>query len=86
MASLAYMFFIASYYKYAKLGVLPILWCYEKPISIVAIAMIISGITVSLIWKLGLKLLDAVYKVFPGMAAGFLVYLVAYLFMPKKKV
>ena len=46
----------------------------------------ILGIAVSLFWKLGLELSDAVYEVFPGMAAGFIVYLVAYLFVPKKKV
>ncbi|PSB09678.1 sodium:proline symporter [Pleurocapsa sp. CCALA 161] len=59
------------------LGVLLILRCYEKPVSTpVAIAIMISGIAVSLFWRLGWELSDAVYEVFPGMAAGFIVYLV----------
>ncbi|WP_413467075.1 sodium:solute symporter family transporter [Pleurocapsa sp. FMAR1] len=54
------------------LGVLLILRCYEKPVSTpAAIAIMISGIVVSLLWKLGLGLSDAVYEVFPGMTAGF---------------
>ncbi len=46
----------------------------------------ISGIAVSLVWKLGLGLSDAVYEVFPGMAAGFIVYLIFTMFNQPKKV
>ena len=60
------------------LGVLLILRSFERPVSTpVAIAIMISGITVSLIWKLGFNLSGAVYEVFPGMAAGFLLYAIA---------
>ncbi len=58
------------------LGVLLILRSWQKPVSTpVAIAMMISGIVVSMIWKLNLELSNAVYEVFPGMAAGLMVYL-----------
>ena len=58
------------------LGVLLILRCFEKPVStVLAIAIMLVGIAVSMIWKLGLGYSGAVYEVFPGMAAGFLVYL-----------
>ncbi len=46
----------------------------------------ISGIAVSLVWKLGFQLSDAVYEVFPGMAAGFVVYLILTMFNQQKKV
>jgi sodium/proline symporter len=63
------------------LGVLLILRSFEKPVSTpTAIAMMIVGIFVSMFWKLGLGLSGAVYEVFPGMAAGFLVYAIASLF------
>jgi len=69
------------------LGVLLILRSYEKPVSTpVAIAMMLVGIFVSMYWKLGLELSGAVYEVLPGMAAGFLVYLVFTLFSQPKKV
>lgn len=69
------------------LGVLLILRCFEKPVSTpVAIAIMLSGIAASLFWKLGLDLSDAVYEVFPGMAAGFIVYAIASLFNQPKKV
>ncbi|MEL7011342.1 MAG: sodium/proline symporter [Cyanobacteria bacterium J06588_4] len=64
------------------LGVLLILRSYEKPVATpVAIAIMLVGICVSMYWKLGLNLSGAVYEVFPGMAAGLLVYLVASLFV-----
>ena len=67
------------------LGVLLILRCYEKPVSTVwAIAIMIVGIAVSMIWKLSLGYSGAVYEVFPGMAAGFVVYLI-YLILGKQK-
>ena len=66
------------------LGVLLILRSFAKPVSTpVAIAMMISGIAVSMIWKLGLQLSDAIYEVFPGMAAGFIIYLIAASLLPK---
>ncbi|MBE9045748.1 sodium/proline symporter [Pleurocapsales cyanobacterium LEGE 10410] len=82
------------------LGVLLILRSLEKPVSTpVAIAMMLVGIAVSMFWKLeellipglftinfGLGLSGAVYEVFPGMAAGFLVYLIASILIPPKKV
>ena len=65
------------------LGVLLILRSLEKPVSTpVAIAIMLSGIAASMIWKLSLQLSGAVYEVFPGMAAGFLVYLIAVSFLP----
>ncbi len=69
------------------LGVLLIVRCYEKPVSTpAAIAIMISGMAVSLVWKLGFQLSDAVYEVFPGMAAGFVVYLIFTMFNQPKKV
>ncbi len=69
------------------LGVLLIVRCYEKPVSTpAAIAIMISGIVVSLVWKLGFQLSDAVYEVFPGMAAGFVVYLIFTMFNQQKKI
>ena len=60
------------------LGVLLMLRSYEKPVSTpVAIAIMLVGIGASMYWKLGLGLSGAVYEVFPGMAAGLLVYLIA---------
>ena len=68
------------------LGVLLMLRSFEKPVSTpTAIAMMLVGIFVSMFWKLGLGLSGAVYEVFPGMAAGFLVYAIASLFERKKK-
>ena len=68
------------------LGVLLILRSYEKPVSTpVAIAIMLVGIFVSMYWKLGLGLSGAVYEVFPGMAAGFLVYAIALLFTKQDK-
>ncbi|MEL7010073.1 MAG: sodium/proline symporter, partial [Cyanobacteria bacterium J06588_4] len=67
--------------------VLLILRSYEKPVATpVAIAIMLVGIFVSMYWKLGLKLSGAVYEVFPGMAAGLLVYLIASLFVQVDKV
>ena len=64
------------------LGVLLMLRSWSKPVSTpVAIAMMLVGIAVSMYWKLGLELSGAVYEVFPGMAAGFLVYFIASLFL-----
>ena len=69
------------------LGVLLILRSFEKPVSTpIAIAMMLVGIFVSMLWKLGLGLSGAVYEVFPGMAAGFLVYAIASLFESKKSI
>ena len=69
------------------LGVLLIVRCYEKPVSTpAAIAIMISGMAVSLVWKLGFQLSDAVYEVFPGMAAGFVVYLISTVFNQPKKI
>ena len=64
------------------LGVLLILRSYNKPVSTpIAIAMMIVGVASSMIWKLALGLSGAVYEVFPGMIAGFLVYWLASLFL-----
>ena len=68
------------------LGVLLILRSYNRPVSTsVAIAMMVVGVATSMFWKLGLQLSGAVYEVFPGMAAGFLVYLVASIVIPQKQ-
>ncbi len=67
------------------LGVLLILRCFERPVSTAsAIAIMISGIAAAMTWKLGLQLSGAVYEVFPGMAVGFLVYLISSSFIEKK--
>ena len=68
------------------LGVLLILRSFELPVTTpTAIAMMLVGISVSMFWKLGLELSGAVYEVFPGMAAGLLVYLIATVLMRTKK-
>ena len=68
------------------LGVLLILRSYNKPVSTpVAIAMMILGISASMIWKLGLGLSGAVYEVLPGMAIGFIVYWIGSLLVPTNK-
>ena len=68
------------------LGVLLILRCYEKPVATGwAIAIMLVGIAASLIWKLGLNYSSAVYEVFPGMAAGFIVYLISSVGTRQKK-
>ena len=67
------------------LGVLLILRSYEKPVSTpTAVIMMIVGIAAAMFWKLGLEFSGAVYEVFPGMAAGFIVYFVASLVEGKK--
>ena len=67
------------------LGVLLILRSFEKPVSTpAAIAIMLVGIATSMIWKLVLQLSGAVYEVFPGMLAGFLVYLIATLLFNQK--
>ncbi|NET44560.1 sodium/proline symporter [Okeania sp. SIO2B3] len=67
------------------LGPLLVLRVWQKPVSVpVAITMMIIGIVVSIIWKLGLNLSSAIYQVFPGMVAGFIVYGIAnFLIEPK---
>ena len=68
------------------LGVLLILRSFELPVTTpTAIAMMLVGISVSMFWKLGLELSGAVYEVFPGMAAGLLVYLIATVLTQAKK-
>lgn len=68
------------------LGVLLIIRSFELPVATpTAIAMMIVGIFVSMFWKLGLDFSGAVYEVFPGMAAGLLVYAIAAVFTPSKK-
>ncbi|MEB3343546.1 sodium/proline symporter [Okeania sp.] len=60
------------------LGPLLVLRVWQKPVSLpVAITMMITGIVVSIIWNVGLNLSSAIYEVFPGMAAGFIVYGIA---------
>ncbi|NES02106.1 MAG: sodium/proline symporter [Okeania sp. SIO2F4] len=67
------------------LGPLLVLRVWQKPVSVpVAITMMIIGIIVSIIWKLGLNLSSATYEVFPGMVAGFIVYGISnFLIKPK---
>ena len=68
------------------LGVLLILRSYNKVVSTpIAIAMMIVGIATAMIWKLTLNLSGAVYEVFPGMAAGFLIYWLASFFPTSSK-
>ncbi|MGD1804481.1 sodium/proline symporter [Dapis sp. BLCC M126] len=62
------------------LGPLLVLRVWQKPVSVpVAITMMVVGILVAITWNWALKLSSAIYEVFPGMAAGFLVYLIAQL-------
>ncbi len=64
------------------LGVLLILRCFERLVPTpVAIAMMVTGITSAMTWKLGLGFSNAVYEVLPGMLASLLVYLVTSSFM-----
>ena len=64
------------------LGVLLILRCFERLVPTpVAIAMMVTGITSAMTWKLGLGFSNAVYEVLPGMLASLLVYLVTSFFM-----
>ena len=67
------------------LGPLLVLRVWQKPVSVpVAITMMIIGIIVSIIWNLGLDLSGAIYEVFPGMVAGFIVYGISnFLIKPK---
>ena len=68
------------------LGVLLILRCFEKSVSTpVAIATMVAGIFTAMTWKLGFQLSSAVYEVFPGMAVGFLMYLLCSLLKDKDK-
>ncbi|WP_293141244.1 hypothetical protein [Okeania sp. SIO3I5] len=66
-------------------GPLLVLRVWQKPVTVpVAITMMIIGIIVSMIWKLGLNLSSAIYEVLPGMAAGFIVYGISdFLIKPK---
>lgn len=66
------------------LGPLLVLRVWQKPVSLpIAIAMMIIGIVVSITWNKGLNLSSAIYEVLPGMAAGFIVYLIAYFWTNK---
>lgn len=68
------------------LGVLLILRSYEKSVSTpTAIAMMIVGIATAMIWKQELQLSGAVSEAFPGMIAGFLVYLLSTVLLTKKQ-
>ena len=65
----------------SALGPLFIVRVLELPINkIVAVAMMIVGILTALIWRTTPELSNLVYEVLPGMAAGFVVYLIAQLF------
>ncbi len=67
------------------LAPLSLLKIWQKNVSTpTAIAMILIGIITALIWNLGLKLSGAMYEVFPGITAGFLVYLLGQLLAEKK--
>jgi len=69
-----------------SLGPLLVLRVWQKPVSVpVAITMMITGIVVSIIWNLGLNLSSAIYEVFPGMLAGFIVYVIANLMTKQNK-
>ncbi|AFY57014.1 Na+/proline symporter [Rivularia sp. PCC 7116] len=68
----------------AGLGPLLVIRALQKPVDTpVALAMIFAGTATVLIWNLGLNLSSALYEVLPGMAAGFLVYALAWLFYRK---
>jgi sodium/proline symporter len=60
------------------LGPLLILRVWQQAVNLTtAIAMRVIGIATALFWNLGLQLSDAIYEVFPGMAAGMAVYGIA---------
>lgn len=50
--------------------------------ALVGILMMVVGIAVALMWRLGLGFSEGIYEVLPGMVASALVYLVAQLFAP----
>lgn len=67
------------------LGPLLVLRVWQLPVnSLVAIAMMIVGISTALIWNLVFKLSGIMYEVLPGMVASTLVYLIARFFTPQK--
>mgnify|MGYP001791541051 CR=1 FL=1 len=66
----------------SALGPLFIVRVLQLPINrIVAVAMMIVGISTALIWRINPELSKLVYEVLPGMAGGILVYLIARLFI-----
>ncbi len=50
-----------------------------KPSERVAITMVLSGFFTAVLWKQYLGLSDVIYEIAPGVAAGFLVYMIAQL-------
>ena len=66
----------------SALGPLFIVRVLKLPINrIVAVAMMIVGISTAIIWGTNPELKKLVYEVLPGMAAGILVYLIAWFFI-----
>ncbi|AOY84302.1 MAG: sodium/proline symporter [Moorea sp. SIO1G6] len=60
------------------LGPLLVVRAWRQPVSVpVAVAMMATGVAVSLIWRFGLNLSSDILEIFPGMVASTLVYLVA---------
>ena len=63
----------------SALGPLFIVRALQLPINrTVAVAMMLVGISTALVWSTNPELSKLVYEVFPGMAAGILVYLIAW--------
>ncbi|MGB3639845.1 MAG: sodium/proline symporter [Rivularia sp. (in: cyanobacteria)] len=66
----------------SALGPLFIVRALQLPINkIVAVTMMIVGISTALIWSTNPELSKLVYEVLPGMTAGILVYLIAWFFI-----
>ncbi len=59
------------------LGPLLVVRAWRQPVSVpVAVAMMATGVAVSLIWRFGLNLSSDILEILPGMVASTLVYLV----------
>jgi len=66
----------------AGLGPLLVVRSWQLPVTVpVALAMMVAGISGTIVWRYGLQLSDAMSDVFPGMLVGTLVYLAAWRWM-----
>ena len=60
------------------LGPLLVVRAWRQPVSVpVAVAMMVTGVAVSLIWRFGLNLSSDILDILPGMVASSLVYVIA---------
>lgn len=67
----------------ASFGPILAVRCWRLPLdSRVGVMMMLGGITTAVLWNRVLHLSSSIYEVLPGMAIGFLIYAVAWLFRP----